>query len=118
MDDNPDAEWPDPFTREEMLEQQSRLLIEECHMLQKELSRYRKNLAKLISMHSDVTLERVNLRAQLKRTEIQLSDCRRESSALGNRVAGLESCRDQLEAIHKAQRFRVQSSTAALHTDS
>jgi chromosome segregation ATPase len=100
-----EAEWPDEFTREEMLEQQSHLLIEECHMLQKELSRYRKNMAKLIGMHAEANDERDKLRAQLKKTELQLSDCRRESSALGNRVAGLESCRDQLEAIHKAQRM-------------
>lgn len=105
MDALPEAEWPDEFTREEMLEHQSHLLIEECHMLQKELSRYRKNLAKLIGMHAQVNDERDKLRVQLKKTELQLSDCRRESSALGNRVAGLESCRDQLEAIHKAQRM-------------
>lgn len=104
MDALTEAEWPDEFTREEMLEHQSHLLIEECHMLQKELSRYRKNMAKLIGMHAQVNDERDKLRAQLKKTELLLSDCRRESSALGNRVAGLESCRDQLEAIHKAQR--------------
>ncbi|WP_431746547.1 hypothetical protein [Pseudomonas sp.] len=61
-----EAEWPDEFTREEMLEQQSRLLTQECHMLQKELSRYRKNMAKLIDMHNDMTVERDMLRAQLR----------------------------------------------------
>jgi hypothetical protein len=45
MDAEVETEWPDGFTREEMLEQQSRLLVEECHMLQKELSRYRQNMA-------------------------------------------------------------------------
>lgn len=104
MDVLPDTEWPDEFTREEMLEQQSHLLIEECHLLQKELSRYRKNMARLIGMHAETNRERDNLRAQLRKTELQLSDCRRESSALGNRVAGLESCRDQLGAIHEARR--------------
>lgn len=110
MDALTEAEWPDEFTREEMLEQQSHLLIQECHMLQKELSRYRKNMAKLILMHADIDLERNELRAQLSKMALQLSDCRRKSSALGNRVAGLESCRDQLEAIHKAQRVSAQSS--------
>ena len=110
MDVLPEAEWPDEFTREEMLEQQSHLLIEECHLLQKELSRYRKNMARLIHMHAEANRERDNLRMQLRRVEIQLSDCRRESSALGNRVAGLESCRDQLEAIHKSQRISLTSS--------
>jgi chromosome segregation ATPase len=104
MDAEVETEWPDGFTREEMLEQQSRLLVEECHMLQKKLSRCRKNMAKLIGMHSDVALERDTLRAQLRKIEVQLSDCQREKSALGNRVAGLESCREQLEAIHKARR--------------
>ena len=39
MDALLDADWQDEFTREEMLEQQSRLLTEECHLLKKELSR-------------------------------------------------------------------------------
>ena len=107
MDVLQEAEWPDSFTREEMLEQQSHLLVEECHLLQKELSRYRKNMARLIRMHAEASRERDNLRAQLRKTEIQLSDCRRESSALRNRVAGLESCRDQLEAIHKSLRLSL-----------
>lgn len=104
MDAEVETEWPDGFTREEMLEQQSRLLVEECHMLQKELSRYRKNMAKLIGMHADVALERDKLRAQLRKIEIQLSDCLRDKSTLGNRVADLESCRDESEAMHKARR--------------
>ena len=66
MDTNQEADWPDEFTREEMLEQQSRLLIEECRMLQTDLSRYRKNMAKLIDMHNDMAAERDMLRAQLR----------------------------------------------------
>lgn len=50
------------FTWEEM----SRPLTEECHMLQKELSRYRKNMAKLIDMHNDAAAERDKLRIELK----------------------------------------------------
>ena len=60
-----EAEWPDEFTREEMLEQQSHLLTEECQMVKKELSRYRKDLAKLVDMHSVVSAERDKLRAEL-----------------------------------------------------
>lgn len=101
------AEWPDEFTREEMLEQQSRLLIEECHMLQKELSRYRKNMAKLIDMHKDVTIERDQLRITLKETETRLSDCLRENSSMGNRINGLENCRQQLEDLHKTLRIEA-----------
>lgn len=104
MDFTQEAEWPDEFTREEMLEHQSRLLAEECRMLQKELSRYRKNLAKVIDMHSEVAAERDALRVGLKQTEARLSDCLRENSAMGNRIAGLESCRQQLADIYQGQR--------------
>ncbi|MGA3679548.1 hypothetical protein [Pseudomonas graminis] len=117
MDAEVEAEWPDGFTREEMLEQQSRLLVEECHMLQKELSRYRKNMAKLIGMHADVALERDQLRARLRKIEVQLSNRQRDKSALCNRVAGLESCRDQLEAMHKARRDLASRGAPVLRGD-
>lgn len=104
MQPPPETDWPDEFTREEMLEQHARLLEEECRMFQKALSRYRKNMAKLIDMHSDVSAERDKLRAELKETATRLSDTLRENSALANRIGGLESCREQLEEIHKAQR--------------
>lgn len=117
MDAEVETEWHDGFTREEMLEQQSRLLVEECHMLQKELSRYRKNMAKLIGMHADVALERDQLRARLRKIEVQLSNCQRDKSALCNRVAGLESCRDQLEAMHKARRDLASSGAPVLRGD-
>lgn len=116
MDAAPNTEWPDEFTREEMLEQQSRLLIEECHMLQKELSRYRKNLAKLVDMHSTVTTERDKLRTALAHTQARLSDCLRENSAISNRIGGLEGCRDQLAEIHQAERERC-STMAPLSKD-
>jgi phage shock protein A len=117
MDATQEAGWPDMFSREEMLEHQSRLLIEECHLLQKELSRHRKNIAKLIGMHENVTLERDKLRSLLTSTVSQLSDCRRQCSALGNRVTGLESCKDQLEAIHRAQRLSAHVRASTLHVD-
>lgn len=104
----PEAEWPDEFTREEMLEQHARLLEEECRMFQEELSRYRKNMAKLIDMHTDVTVERDKLRAELKETAARLSDTLRDNAALANRIGGLESCREQLEALHEAQRAVAQ----------
>ena len=65
MEATHEAEWPDEFTREEMLEQQSRLLIEELRLLQDEVSRQRKNIAKLIDMNSEVTKERDALRIDL-----------------------------------------------------
>lgn len=100
-----DAEnWPDNPTREEMMRQHIHLLEEECRLFQLELNRYRKNLAKLIDIHTDVTIERDKIRAELKQTEARLSDCLRENSSLSNRIGGLEGCRDQLEEIYKAQR--------------
>ncbi len=56
---------PDEFTREEMLEQHAHLLEEECRMLNEELSRYRKNMAKLIDMHNTASIQRDKLRAEL-----------------------------------------------------
>jgi hypothetical protein len=114
MDGLLDAGWQDEFTWEEMLEQQSRLLTEECHMLQKELSRYRKNMAKLIDMHNDAAAERDKRRIELKRTAARLSSTLVENTALGNRNRGLETCREQLEAIYKTRRERsaISPSTA------
>lgn len=113
MNTAPEADWPDEFTREEMLEQHARLLEEECRMFQEELSRYRKNMARLIDMHTDVSLERDRLRAELRETAARLSDTLQDNAALANRIAGLESCREQLEALHKAHRavayFRPQT---------
>lgn len=104
MEASQEAEWPDEFTREEMLEQQSRLLIEECHLLQREVSRYQKNVAKLIDLNAEVTIERDRLRSELRQSQKHLSDCYVENSLLGNRVAGLERCRKQLEEMHKVDR--------------
>ena len=75
-----------------MLEQQSRLLIDECQMVKRELSRSRKNLAKLIDMHSTVSAERDKLRTELTRTQKRLSDCLLENALMSNRIGGLESC--------------------------
>src|ERR1700712_1695848 len=45
-------------------------------------------------------------RRELKRTAARLSSALLENTALGNRNRGLETCREQLEAIYKAQRER------------
>ncbi|WP_342655038.1 hypothetical protein [Pseudomonas sp. F3-2] len=59
-------DWPDIPTQEEMMRQHIHLIELECQMLQEELSRYRKNVAKLIDIHNEVTIERDKLRAELK----------------------------------------------------
>lgn len=100
-----DAEnWPGNPTPEEMMRQHVHLLEEECHQLQAELDRHRANQNKLVDMHNELMIERDSLRAKLKQTEARLSDCLRENSAMGNRIAGLESCRQQLADIYQAQR--------------
>jgi hypothetical protein len=45
-------------TREELLEQQSHLLIEECHQLQLEVSRYRRNMAKMVCLVDEMAATR------------------------------------------------------------
>ncbi|WP_110949065.1 hypothetical protein [Pseudomonas bohemica] len=100
-----DAEnWPGNPTPEEIMRRYVHLLEEECHDLQTELVRHRKNQDKLIDMHNELAIERNSLRAKLKETEARLSDCLCENALMGNRIRGLESCRDQLEQIHKVQR--------------
>lgn len=59
-------EWSAEFTREEILKQHVHLIEEENRLLQDELSRYRKNMPKLVDMHNDVTVVRDKLRAELK----------------------------------------------------
>lgn len=66
-------EWADEFSREEMLEQQSRLLIEEVRLLQEDLTRYRTNVAKLVDMNAEVTRERDKLRTELTAAKWQIS---------------------------------------------
>ncbi|WP_296254893.1 MULTISPECIES: hypothetical protein [unclassified Pseudomonas] len=115
MDFTPEPEWPDEFSREEMLEQHAHLLEEECRMFQQELSRYRKNMARLIAMHTDVSIERDSLRAELKETATRLSDTLRDYAALANRIAGLEICREQLEALHTARRVAAHALPATFY---
>ncbi|MFK3971799.1 hypothetical protein ACI2KS_13830 [Pseudomonas sp. NPDC087358] len=86
-------------------------------MLQKELSRYRKNMAKLIDMHNDAAAERDELRIELKRTAARLSSTLVENTALGNRNRGLETCREQLEAINKPGESARLSPLPLLRTD-
>lgn len=74
--DSEAASWPDEFTREEMLEQQNVLLIEECRMLQEDLTRYRQNLAKMVDLNSIATTERDKLRRQLDEHISELSRMR------------------------------------------
>jgi regulator of replication initiation timing len=74
--DGESAEWPDEFTREEMLEQQNILLVEECRMLQEDLTRYRQNLAKMVDLNMIATTERDKLRRQLDEHISELSKMR------------------------------------------
>jgi regulator of replication initiation timing len=99
MNPIPEADWPDEFTREEMLEQQSLLLIEECRALQEEVSRHRKNLAQLIDINSEVTAERDKLRKQKAELDQHLEDLRLESHQRSDRIASLQLILAQREAV-------------------
>lgn len=105
MEATPEAEWPDEFTREEMLEQQSHLLIEECRALQEEVSRHRKNLAQLVDINTQVTAERDNLRKQKAELDQHLEDLRQEASQRSNRIASLQLILAQRDAVMR--QFKV-----------
>jgi len=112
MEATPEAEWPDEFTREEMLEQQSNLLIEECRMLQDEVSRYRQNLAKLIDMNATVTSERDNLRKTLGAAERRVSELIADKYEQSRRIGSLQSIIDQHKMLlreHKVPGHYVES---------
>jgi len=99
MESKPEAEWPDEFTREEMLEQQSRLLIEECHLLQLEVSRYRQNIAKLIDMNATVTAERDKLEKSLAEAEATVSRLFTEAYGHSREIGSIERVPDQHRAV-------------------
>ncbi|WP_062390435.1 hypothetical protein [Pseudomonas abietaniphila] len=99
MEATHEAEWPDEFTREEMLEQQSRLLIEECRVLQDEVSRHRKNIAKLVDINNQVTKEREMLRVDLAKAEETIARLNAESSDTLREVRLLKTRLDQHKAI-------------------
>lgn len=99
MEVTPEAEWPDEFTREEMLEQQSRLLIEELRLLQDEVSRQRKNIAKLVDMNSEVTKEREAARADLLKAKETITRLNAESYEQSREIASLKLKVSQREAV-------------------
>lgn len=92
-------EWPDEFTREEMLEQHAHLLEEECRMLNEELSRYRKNMAKLVGMHSDISVERDKLRAELTAANTYIAELRNDSYERGRTIGALKTILTQRDAV-------------------
>jgi regulator of replication initiation timing len=108
METTPEAEWPDEFTREEMLEQQSRLLIEEIRMVQQELSRYRKNMAKLIDMLNDVTVDRDTLRKRLERADARISNLQTDTYESSRIIGSLERILAQREAVMRTHNIPQQ----------
>lgn len=99
MEPTPEAEWPDEFTREEMIEQQSRLLVEECRMLQEELSRYRKNLAQMIDLHAEVSTERDRLRSRHAELSNHIDELRGEPAQRNDKIAALQIILAQRESV-------------------
>ncbi|WP_296258449.1 MULTISPECIES: hypothetical protein [unclassified Pseudomonas] len=92
-------DWPDEFTREEMLEQHAHLLEEECRMFNEELSRYRKNMAKLIDMHAEASVERDKLRAELAAANAHISRMNNEAYERGRTIGALKGILSQREAV-------------------
>lgn len=99
MDSKPEAEWPDELTREEMLEQQSRLLREECRLLRDDLSRYRQNIAKLVDMNAEITIERDKLRSEMKVANEQLQIKQNESYKQSRVIGSLQRIVHQHRAV-------------------
>lgn len=99
--------WLGNPIQEEMLEHHARLVEAENELLRMEVDRYRTNQAKLIDMVSALTIERDKLAKDLGATRKHLSDSLLDASNLGNRVMGLERCREQLEAIHRRERQTI-----------
>lgn len=73
------------FTREEMLEQQCRLLIDESEQAWLEVRRARQNIAKLVQINSQLHSELTGLKKEHHRVRWELSEHLRE--------AGLEAGR-------------------------
>lgn len=105
MDATHEAEWPDEFTREEMLEQQSRLLIEECRLLQDEVSRHRKNIAKLIDINNEVTKEREGLRTDLAIAKEAIARLTTESFEQSREVRSLKANIEQHRAVMREHKI-------------
>lgn len=91
--------WPDEFTREEMIEQQNILLVEECRMLQEDLTRYRQNLAKLVDMHASVTTERDKLACDVKKMAAEISRQNIQGSEYWRQIDSLKRVLDQRETV-------------------
>ncbi|SDI54790.1 hypothetical protein [Pseudomonas abietaniphila] len=105
MEATPEAEWPDEFTREEMLEQQSRLLIEELRLLQDEVSRQRKNIAKLVDMNGEATKEREAARADLAKAKETITRLNTESCEQSREVRTLKAQLNQHKAVMREHKI-------------
>jgi len=105
MEATHEAEWPDEFTHEEMLEQQSRLLIEECRVLQDEVSRHRKNIAKLVDINNQVTKERETLRVDLAKAKETIAQLNAESYENSREVESLKTKLGQHKAVMREHKI-------------
>lgn len=82
-----------------MIEQQNILLLEECRMLQEDLTRYRQNLAKMVDLNTIVTAERDRLRRQLEEHISELSRMRLNACEDWKTIDGLKRVVAQREAV-------------------
>lgn len=96
------AEWLGLPTREQMLEQQCRLIEAECLELQRDLSRCRHNTARLVQMHAEAIAERDQLARELRECRLCLSAANVRTSALEQKILWGMMRRDQMIDLLKA----------------
>jgi chromosome segregation ATPase len=92
-------DWSDEFTREEMLEQHAHRLEEECRMLNEELSRYRKNMAKLIDMHGTASGDCEKLRIALAAAKADISRLHNDTYERGRTIGALKAILSQRDSV-------------------
>ncbi|MGV8917853.1 MAG: hypothetical protein ACOH2R_08650 [Pseudomonas sp.] len=103
-------------TPEEMLRQHVILIENEFEELSREYQAARRNIAKLITMHAEVAIERDRLKAELERTKILLSTCYLENSRLGTELYGLRMEQQHYHLMVHDQQESSQRIAAALIT--
>ena len=101
FDDLSPQEWLGLPTREQMLEQQCRLIEAECLELQRDVSRSRQNTARLVQMHAEAIAERDQLAKELQQCRCSLSAANVRTSMLEKKILWGMMRRDQMIELLK-----------------
>ncbi|MCD5996520.1 hypothetical protein KDX38_23300 [Pseudomonas sp. CDFA 602] len=92
-------DWPGSPSEHDMLRQHAHLISEENRLLQAEVTRYRKNLAKLIDMHNEASLERDRLRLKVRELESRVSQLLLDASNSWKEIHSLKGVIDQHRSL-------------------